>query len=304
VGIVDGLLIDIKAPILSEPRLGYVIPVEALSSTAILMQLGEIESPFKRKVVDAEKVNQTPPPPIPKELKQEFNTLVIDPGHGGYDVGTKHGKLEEKDISLFYAISLRDSLKKVMPDLNVILTRETNDFVSLNDRSKIANQKNADLFLSLHVNHAPNEKIFGAETYILNPNATDDDAKKTAMLENDTFLKSLKEKETKASKGTVLKILAEMEQTKYIQKSAYAAAFVQQELSALNATLGLKNRGVKQAMFYVLSQVAMPSVLVEMGFLSNPGDRSRLMDLKFRDEFTQKLIKALIRYREHLKSGT
>ncbi|MBI3558719.1 MAG: N-acetylmuramoyl-L-alanine amidase, partial [Deltaproteobacteria bacterium] len=116
---------------------------------------------------------------------------------------------------------------------------------------------------------------------------------------NDTWLKNSKISE---AGDTIRKILIDMEQTKYIQNSALVASMIQQELGPLDVTHGLKSRGVKQAMFYVLSQVAMPSTLVEMGFLSNTGDRSRLMDVVFRDEFIKSLISALKRYRDKVNS--
>ncbi len=188
-----------------------------------------------------------------------------------------------------------------MPDVEVFLTREDDSYVSLPDRAKIANSRDASLFLSLHVNHAASEAISGSQAYILNPNATDDDAKRTALLENDSWLKSLKEKDVTG--GDVMKILADMEQTRYIQSSAVAAAYIQQELSTLALPHGLKNRGVKQAMFFVLSQVAMPSVLVEMGFLSSSGDRARLMDVVFRDHFVKKLVASIRRFRDRTRAS-
>ncbi len=292
--IVDGNLVEFQSKVISDPKIGYLLPVELAEKLAAGLYLGRV-------------YNDKPPEPAPapkSEVKpvadlkslREIKTLVIDPGHGGNDIGTKHGDLLEKDIALFYALKLRDDIKREFPEMNVFLTREADTYVSLPDRAKFANDKGAEFFLSLHVNHAPSGGIHGAETYILNPNATDDDAKKTALLENESWIKSLKGKDP--ASNNVMKILADMEQTKYIQNSAHAAAFIQQELSTMNATLGLKNRGVKQAMFFVLSQVAMPSVLVEMGFLSSVGDRGRLMDLKFRNEFVSKIVTALKRYRK------
>jgi N-acetylmuramoyl-L-alanine amidase len=174
-----------------------------------------------------------------------------------------------------------------------ILTRDDDLYVTLPDRAHLANSRNASLFLSLHVNHAPDAKVEGIESYILSPEATDDEAKKLALLENDTWLKSAKIGD---AGNDIRKILIDIEQEKYIQDSALIASMAMQEMGPLDSRRGLKSRGVKQAMFYVLSQVAMPSLLVEMAFLSNTGDRGRLMNVEFRDDFVQALVTALKRY--------
>ncbi|MBI2605659.1 MAG: N-acetylmuramoyl-L-alanine amidase [Deltaproteobacteria bacterium] len=321
----DGNLIEFQGDVVSDRLEGYLLPIELAAKLAVSLELGRVVeeggekkhpgAPAATSVIPTVAPAATPaatsgaPSSMspangnPKEpgLSPEVKRIVVDPGHGGNDVGTRVGSLLEKDIALFYAMRLRDRFRKEMPDVEVFLTREDDSYVSLPDRAKIANSKDASLFLSLHVNHAPNEAISGAEAYILNPNATDDDAKRTALLENDSWLKSLKEKD--GTGGDVMKILADMEQTRYIQSSAVAAAYIQQELSALALPHGLKNRGVKQAMFFVLSQVAMPSVLIEMGFLSSPGDRARLMDVVFRDHFVKKLVASIRRYRDRTRAS-
>ncbi len=287
----DGSVIDFNGNVISDIKLGYLLPIDLAQKLVLSLKLGRIETVEKVKISE-EKIDTE------NKSKKKIKKIVIDPGHGGSDLGTIHSYLNEKDIALIYAMKLKAELAKEIPDLEVEITREGDSFVSLSDRAKFANDKQADFFLSLHVNHAAKPHIHGTETYILNPNATDDEAKKTAMLENDSWLKSVRAKDPKTNNDVLMKILADVELTKYIQESALMASYLQQEFAAdTDSGAGLKNRGVKQAMFYVLSQVSMPSVLVEMGFLSNEKDRERMMNLKFRDEFVAKIIAAIKKYR-------
>ena len=291
IAVSDGNVIDFSGEVVSDSKLGYLIPLELAQKLALSMRLGRIEAVDQVKTTEAEQ------PKTQNAKKKKINKIVIDPGHGGTDLGTIHGYLNEKDISLVYAMKLKEEIEKEIPDLEVEITRTGDTFVSLQDRAKFANDKQADFFLSLHVNHAEKIHVHGTETYILNPNATDDEAKKTAMLENDSWLKSIRAKDPKTNNDVLMKILADVELTKYIQESALMASYLQQEFASDAAGSGLKNRGVKQAMFFVLSQVSMPSVLVEMGFLSNENDRNRLMNVVFRDQFVRKIVSAIKKYR-------
>lgn len=288
IAIVDGRVIDFEGQVVSDLREGYLLPMSLAMKLAPALKLGKV---IEKK--ETEVIGKKPKP------EMALKTIVIDPGHGGNDWGTGVGGIHEKDVAIIYAFKLRDELKAAMPDLEIHLTRDSDRYVSLPDRAKFANAKNANLFLSLHVNHAHNTRVEGTETYILSPDATDDEAKKVALLENESWLKTAKIND---AGDTIRKILIDMEQTRYIQGSALAASMIQQELAGLEPGFGLKSRGVKQAMFYVLSQVAMPSALVEMGFLSNTGDRSRLMNINFRDEFVKRIVSGIKRYRE--KAGT
>ncbi|MEW6055430.1 MAG: N-acetylmuramoyl-L-alanine amidase [Bdellovibrionota bacterium] len=299
VALVDGKIVDFEGVILSHGGEGYLLPIDLASKLAVSLQLGYIEekqapSLAASKAPQNKKTSNSVSMAEPKPA-QALSVIVLDPGHGGNDWGTGFGSIHEKDVAVIYGLKLRDEIKRQMPGVEVFLTREEDRYVSLPDRAKFANSKGANLFLSLHVNHAPSASIEGVETYILSTEATDKDARKLALLENESWLKS---SGIKDSNDAVTKILIDMEQTKYIQDSALVAALIQQELSTLDSRFGLKNRGVKQAMFYVLSQVAMPSALVEIGFLSSTGDRGRLMDVNFRDDFVKGVVQALKRYSE------
>ena len=170
-------------------------------------------------------------------------------------------------------------------------SRSKDIFLPLDIRTKIAEKWKADIFISLHVNSSPLPSAHGTETYILSPDATDAEARKLALLEN-----SIAEK-AKASESAVQDILWDMEQNVYLQESAYLAADIQgaivdeaHKLLAKKKISGdWKNRGVRQAPFYVLNRAPMPATLVELGYLSNPGDR-KLLDQKF---FLESLAKAL-----------
>ncbi len=231
--------------------------------------------------------------------RHDLKIIIIDPGHGGHDFGTSSKSHKEKDISLIYAMALKERLETEMPEVKIHLTRTQDRFVSLPERARLANRQKGGLFISIHVNHADDVKISGAETFILSPEATDHDSKKTALAENKEWLTH---STGVTSVSTDLnKIFVDLEQQKFIQRSALFAAYVQQELGRIERGAVVKDRGVKQAFFYVLSQVAMPSVLMEMGFLSNKNDRERLMNLQFRDTFTRSVVTALKRYR--MKGG-
>lgn len=286
IAVIEGEVFDFQPEILALPGQGYAIPIVLAQKLAVGLSLGQVfEKSVRQEVSIEDPVEKAP------------NILVLDPGHGGNDLGTGVGALYEKDISLIYALALKAKLAEEIPDLKVLLTREEDRFVSLADRAHYANSKKAELFLSIHVNHAANGSIHGAETFILSPEATDNDSKKTALLENEEWIKNIQPNQKSPTPAGLQKIFVDLEQQKFIQRSAQFAAYIQQELSRINEGKEVKNRGVKQAYFYVLSQAAMPSVLVEMGFLSHDGDRARLMNLGFRDQFVKSLVTAIRRYR-------
>ncbi|MGE4231815.1 MAG: N-acetylmuramoyl-L-alanine amidase [Bacteriovoracia bacterium] len=290
VAIADGKLIELSKPIEVDSS-GYLIPFELASPLVIYLKLGRIEKREKAEVVQKKD---------PKKPLIRAKYIIIDPGHGGNDFGTtwnpngkKQNPLQEKDITLIFARKLKDAIEHSLPEYDVLLTRSNDIFTSLPERAKIANDSGGSIFVSLHVNHSPNIQVSGVETYILSPNATDDEAKRLAILENESWLKS----QNLESDNTIVKsILVDIEQYKFIEESAKIATLIQQELKPLEKTRGLKNRGVKQAMFYVLSQAAMPSVLIEIGFLSNRKDRERLLSINFQKEFVSKVVSGLKRF--------
>lgn len=224
--------------------------------------------------------------------------VFLDPGHGGDDLGTKHGSIYEKDIVLKLARLVADELRRRGFEVNLSRTRDV--FLPLDIRSKLGSEWQADVFVSLHVNHSPDAKVQGTETYILSQDATDAEARKLALLENSIA------SEAKRSASAVQDILWDMEQTAYLQDSAYLASYVQESLVSTVGELlkkrqvrGVwKNRGVRQAPFFVLNRAAMPAVLVELGYLSNSRDRKLLTEIIFQESLAKGLAIGVKKYKD------
>jgi N-acetylmuramoyl-L-alanine amidase len=172
--------------------------------------------------------------------------------------------------------------------------------VPLEIRPKLAKEWKADLFVSLHVNSSPSALAQGTETYILSQEATDAEARKLALLENSIAGKA----DAKAS--AVQDILWDVEQTAYLQDSAYLASYIQKSIVANAHDLLRKeklpgdwrNRGVRQAPFYVLDRAPMPAVLVEIGYLSNPRDRSLMGEKIFMESLAKAIAEGVKKYKE------
>lgn len=210
----------------------------------------------------------TPPPqPIPPRSKS-FTTIVIDPGHGGRDPGA-HGLrgTEEKDITLKVGLKLRDLLKKE-PGVRVLMTRERDVFVELEDRARFANGNEADLFVSIHVNSHPQRSVRGIEIYHFGE-AKDQRALEVAARENGTPLNST---------GIGWEYLvADLLTTKKIEASLELAWNTKEAMIAhLNGHYPLVDHGVKTAPFYVLRFTSMPSILAEIAYISNSTEENLL----------------------------
>jgi N-acetylmuramoyl-L-alanine amidase len=256
----------------------------------------ELESPY-RLVFDFYRgaaAGGTPAPsrPAPPARTRDLpgiHTIVIDPGHGGENTGAiSRNGLEEKNITLPIAMSLKRALENAMP-VRVILTRSDDSELELDHRSAIANQNKADLFISLHVNSSYGRSAHGAETFFLSLQASDELAAEVAAVENDDS-----DEATEDPLNDLDLILWDLAQSHHLAESQRFARLVQEEL---NGALGLTDRGVKQAPFRVLRGAAMPAVLVELGFLSNPAEERRLEDPSYRSQLVDALVRATLRYR-------
>ena len=212
--------------------------------------------------------------------------IVLDPGHGGSETGAiAPGGTNEKDVTLAIARILKRFIEDQL-GIRVFLTRDGDSTVSLEERAALANNRKADLFVSLHCNASWSKEAHGSETFILSLKSTDTEARKLAFFEN-TFEEEDERKQTPAVESDDLKmILWDMAQVEYLKESASLAELVQKELNIL---LGTKDRGIKQAPFRVLMNVAMPAVLVETAFLSN-GQESQMLK---NDEFQRKIAYAI-----------
>lgn len=221
--------------------------------------------------------------------------IVIDPGHGGKEKGAVGPTgIEEKDICLAIAKELEKLINE--SGLRAILTRSSDRNISLEERTAIANRYQADLFISIHANASPRPSTKGIETYFLSLEASDDEARMVAALENKAFGfegKAIEEL------GDLEFILWDMAQTEYLEESSQLAELIQVYLVQF---LNSEDRGVKQAPFYVLMGVAMPAVLVEVGFISNPLEGERLSSGYIQEKTARALLKGILSFQRLLRA--
>jgi N-acetylmuramoyl-L-alanine amidase len=227
----------------------------------------------------------------PAGQEQRIQTMVIDPGHGGMETGAKgkFGNLE-KDITLAISLKLKALVERNM-GFEVVLTRDKDVDVSVENRSAIANNRKAGLFISIHANGAVQKKAAGSETFFLSLNATDEETRRLAYLENNSS--ALQSRIDPSSDDDLMMILWDMAQTAYIKQSSQLAELVQEELDAL---LGTRNRGIKQAPFKILAGVACPAILVEAAFISNPEEEQKLAAGNFQTKVADAIYRGLARY--------
>lgn len=218
--------------------------------------------------------------------------VVIDPGHGGHDPGARGPSgLEEKDVVLDVAKRL-GKLFGIYTNVRVIYTREDDNFIPLKERAAIANRIKADLFVSIHANAAYRPDAYGAETFFLNSEASDNEARAIAAFENGVITLEQGNKEQEDVLKTTLWDLA---QSEFLEESQALAEIIQDELEV---KLRINNRGIKQAPFYVLGGATMPAILVEIGFISNPLEEKRLRDEYYRESIAEALYFGLMNYKK------
>jgi len=220
-----------------------------------------------------------------------FKTIVIDPGHGGIETGAK-GKFGalEKDVTLDIGLKLKAIIERNLA-FRVFLTRDKDTDVSLENRSALANNHKADLFISIHANGSPRKNSHGSETYFLSRNATDEESRRLAYLENTSG--ALEGRIEEDGEDDVKLILWDLAQTAYLKQSSQLAERIQ---AGLNTLLGTTNRGVKQAPFKVLTGAACPAVLVETAFISNPEEERALGTEAFQESVAQAIYLSLVEY--------
>ncbi|HEX4956317.1 MAG TPA: N-acetylmuramoyl-L-alanine amidase [Thermoanaerobaculia bacterium] len=220
-----------------------------------------------------------------------LTTIVIDPGHGGTETGAiGKGGAVEKELALALALALERRLEAELPGVRVVLTRTEDLLLPLAERAAIANQNKADLFISIHLNSSAGGRPTGAETYFLSLQASDRLAAAAAERENPPGGGT---DGADSEESALALILWELAQAEHLAESQRFAGLVQAEL---NQALGLKDRGVKQAPFSVLMGAAMPAVLVELGFLSNPEEEARLKEEPYREQLVTAVARAVARY--------
>jgi N-acetylmuramoyl-L-alanine amidase len=198
----------------------------------------------------------------------KLEKVVIDPGHGGRDSGAVGSFSYEKDVALKIALKLGGYIKEQFPDVEVIYTRETDTYVKLYERAKIANDVKADMFISIHTNAAESHKAIGSETFAMGLHVSEENLE-VAKKENAVILQEKNYKENYDGfdpTSAESHIMLSMFQNAYLDQSLNLAALVQNEF---RERVGRIDRGVKQAGFWVLRKVTMPSILIETGFISN-----------------------------------
>lgn len=236
----------------------------------------------------------------PKKEKWEFDVIVIDPGHGGKDVGAIGvNGVKEKDVNLGIALELGKLIQSEMKDVKVVFTRKDDTFVDLYKRGKIANEKNGKLFISIHCNSTPKKPTDanGFEVYLLRPGRTKE---AIAIAEFENSVIQYEENPQRYQKLTDENfILVSMAQSAYMRYSEKFAEFLHNEFSKHPK---LSSRGVKQAGFYVLVGASMPNVLIESGFLSNSSDAKYLASKTGQKEMAAYIFEAIKKYRDHYES--
>ena len=219
--------------------------------------------------------------------------IVLDPGHGGVEPGAiGPSGLEEKDLTLDLARRLKTLLER--QGNTVVLTRDDDRVLPLDDRTAIANHNRAVLFLSIHLNSSKRKTAVGAETYFLATSATDAEARTLAGLENKAYespdVQAAVTPAAAPDHGLEL-ILWDLAQNSFLAESSRLAEAVQTEL---NAMTGVRDRGVRQAPFRVLMGATMPAILVEAGFISNPEEEARFKDDAYKDKIAEAIARAVL----------
>ncbi|MBD3165077.1 hypothetical protein GF324_00605 [bacterium] len=223
----------------------------------------------------------------------EIDKIVVDAGHGGKDPGAiGHNHTREKEIALDIALRLRDQIRE-RARVEVVMTRDTDVFIPLNERTRIANSTGGKLFISIHCNSARSRRAHGQETYFLSP-ARNERAMKVAMKEN-SVIKYEESQEEYTDLTEENFILLAMAQAQFVKESEDFAGMIQRRMTSRS---GLHDRGVDQAGFYVLIGASMPAVLVETAFLSNAKEESLLRKPSFRQDTAEGICDAVIDFME------
>jgi N-acetylmuramoyl-L-alanine amidase len=236
---------------------------------------------------------------LPAGAQKDFriNKIVIDPGHGGKDPGCNGHHSREKEIALAIGLELGRQIKATHPDVEVIYTRDKDVFIPPNERAAIANRNKADLFISIHCNYIGiRNRASGSETYVLGLHRAEDNlevAKRenAAILMEDDYERTYEGFDPNSPEGH---IILSMFQNAYLEQSIQIATHIE---SNFKKNGRIPSRGVKQAGFLVLRETAMPSVLVETGFLSADLDEKYLMDKDNQREVALAMRKAFSQYK-------
>ena len=295
----DDLLIDARAGQFAANQVRVVVDIKSFKTYKIFSLKnpfrividiwGEVTAPAKPVLKAKTKYEKLPRGALAKQLALGVSRIVIDPGHGGKDYGAPGFQkgIYEKDVTLKIA---RRLAKKIREELGceVIMTRNSDRYLTLEERTAIANTKNADLFISIHANAARDKRAYGIETFYLNL-ATDNDAILVAARENATSTKNISDLQT---------ILTDLMQNAKINESSRLAVYVQKSMTRFleDHYSRVRGKGVKQAPFYVLLGAQMPAILIETSFISNPRECRRLMSTGYQDRMSEAIVQGIKEY--------
>jgi N-acetylmuramoyl-L-alanine amidase len=241
---------------------------------------------------------------LAEQKKKSFiNTIVLDAGHGGKDPGAiGYKKILEKNIVLPVTLKLGELIKKEIPDMKVIFTRSKDVFIPLWERTKVANEENSKIFVSIHANWNYNKKVNGCETYFLSADK-DEQAKDVVMKENSVIKEFEAMDDLEKYREGNLNILATMTQSRVIRQSQYLASLIQESLKNNLDKTGITSNGVKQGPFWVLVGATMPNVLVEIGYLSNKDESMLLKKSSIQQKIAEAIFQGIKKFKEDIESA-
>ncbi len=229
-----------------------------------------------------------------------MKTIVLDAGHGGRDPGNIGSRAKEKDINLAVTLLVGKYIEQYLPDVKVIYTRDDDSFPTLKERPMIANNNKADLFISIHSNGVANRSPYGTETFVMGTKHFDrnfDIVKRenSVILLEDNYEENYEGFDPKSPESYMLFNLASKVN---FENSLYLADQIETQFKE---RVGRKSRGVKQGPFYVLWTPSMPSVLVELGFLSNPTEEKFLMSKQGQEYMASAIFRSIRDYKNHVE---
>lgn len=300
--IAGGLISEIQAIQFEQMvSLAFKLRKNVVSKSIIFDQ--ESDDILVSLITDQDIVKEEQPKDNLEREKDEWliDTIVIDPGHGGRDPGAIGYKgLLEKDIVLPVALKLGKEINRRLPRVKVVYTRKTDVFIPLWKRPKIANRNNGKLFVSLHCNSNESSKPRGFETYFLS--SENDERARDVVLKENGAINFEGHADRKHYEGINF-ILATMAQNAFIKQSQYLASKVQKAVVKKLKPDGLKDRGVKQAGFFVMVGATMPNILIEMGYISNKYEAKLLKKKSTQTKMADAICNGIIKYKTDIESA-